>query len=345
MQVTREQLDGATGAGIISAAQADTLWQYLQAQRHDTPGFRPAHILYYVGGMLAISAVSFFITLAWSAFAGWPMLVLCGFLAWLGIALTHYFLNVQRLPIPAGIMITFTVALTPLAVYSLQHALGLWQGEYRSVDFHRYVDWRWILMELATLAAAVLAFWRYRMPFLLFPVAVVLWYLQMDLVPFIFNDLDHTWELRKLTSVFFGLAMIGLAFWVDVRSGRRRDYAFWLYLFGVLTFWCGLSLLRSDSELNKFAYFLINIAMLLVGTLLSRRVFAVFAAFGMLGYLGYLCYEIFADSLLFPIAVAFIGIGIIFAGVQWQRHETRLNAGILGFLPGPVRELVVRAHQ
>jgi len=142
--------------------------------------------------------------------------VLCGFLAWLGIALTHYFLNVQRLPIPAGIMITFTVALTPLAVYSLQHALGLWQGEYRSVDFHRYVDWRWILMELATLAAAALAFWRYRMPFLLFPVAV---------------------------------AFIG------------------------------------------------------------------------------------------------IGTGIIFAGVQWQRHEQRLNAAIIDVLPGPVRELVVRAHQ
>jgi hypothetical protein len=295
--------------------------------------------------MLAISAVSFFITLAWSAFAGWPMLVICGFLAWLGIALTHYFLDTRHLPIPAGIMITFTVALTPLAVYSLQHALGMWQGEQRSIDFHRYVDWRWILMELATLATAAIALWRYRMPFLLFPVAVVLWYLQMDLVPFIFNDLDHTWELRKLTSMVFGLAMILLALWVDVRSGRRQDYAFWLYLFGVLTFWCGLSLLRSDSELGKFAYFLINVAMLLVGTLLSRRVFAVFAAFGMLGYLGYLCYRVFEDSLLFPIVVAFIGIGIIFAGVQWQRHEQRLHAAILGALPGPMRELVARAHQ
>lgn len=345
MRITREHLDEAAHTGLISAQQADALWRHLHDSRADTPGFRPAHILYYVGGMLAISAVSLFITLAWSAFAGWPMLVLCGFLAWLGIALTHYFLYSKQLPIPAGIMITFTVALTPLAVYSMQHALGMWTDEDHSVDFHRYVDWRWILMELATLAVAAIAFWRYRMPFLLFPIAIVLWYLHMDLVPFIFNDLDHTWELRKLTSIVFGLAMILLAFWVDVRSARRKDYAFWLYLFGVLTFWCGLSLMQSENELRKFAYFMINVAMLLVGTLLSRRVFAVFAAFGMLGYLGYLCYEVFEDSLLFPVAVAFIGIGIIFAGVQWQRHEHRLNAAILSALPAPVRDLVVRAHQ
>ena len=163
-------------------------------------------------------------------------------------------------------------------------------------------------------------------------------------MPFIFSDLDHTWELRKLTSIFFGLAMILLAFWVDVRSGRRKDYAFWLYLFGVLTFWCGLSLMRSDSELNKFLYFLINIGLLIVGTVLSRRVFAVFAAFGMLGYLGHLTRHIFEDSLMFPVVLAAIGIGIIALGVQWQRHEKSLSKALLGALPGPVRDLVARAH-
>jgi len=345
MEIKRDQLDEAVGAGVVNREQADALWRFLQAARQDTPGFRPAHILYYVGGLLAMSAVSFFITLAWDSFAGWPMLMLCAFLAALGLALTHFFLERKQLAIPAGIMITFTVAITPLAVFSVQRALGLWEGDMRAPDFHRYVDWRWILMELATLAAAAVALWRYRMPFLLFPTSLVLWYLQMDLVPFIFNDLDRSWELRKLTSVFFGLAMIGLAFWVDLRSGRRPDYAFWLYLFGVLTFWCGLSLMRSDSELNKFLYFLINIGMLLVGTALSRRVFAVFAAMGMLGYLGHLSMKIFADSLLFPVAIAFIGIGIIFAGVQWQKHEPRLHAGLLRLLPGPLRTLVARAHE
>lgn len=345
MQVKREQFTKAAEAGVISAPQAEALWDFLGAAVADTPAFRPAHILYYLGGLIAISAVSFFVTRAWDSWAGWPMLTLAIAFAILGVALTHYFLDRVRLQIPAGIMITFTVAITPLAFYSLQRALGFWEGDYRSVDFHRYIDWRWIFMELATLTTAAIALWRYRMPFLMFPAALILWYLQMDLVPFIFSDLDHTWELRKLTSIFFGLAMILLAFWVDVRSGRRKDYAFWLYLFGVLTFWCGLSLMRSDSELNKFLYFLINIGLLTVGTVLSRRVFAVFAAFGMLGYLGHLTRHIFADSLMFPVVLAAIGIGIIALGVQWQRHEKSLSKAILGVLPGPLRDLVVRAHQ
>lgn len=345
MEIKRDRLNQAADAGIISPAQVDALWKFLTDAGADTPSFRPAHILYYLGGLIAIGALAFFVTLAWETWAGWPMFALAIGFAVLGVALTQFFLYRKQLKIPAGIMITFAVAVTPLAVYSLQNALGFWGGEYDSTDFHRYVDWRWIYMELATLAAAAVAFWHYRMPFLLFPTAVVLWYLQMDLVPFVFNDLDHDWELRKLTSVFFGFAMILLAFWVDVRSGRRKDYAFWLYLFGVLTFWCGLSLMRSDSELNKFLYFCINIGMLAVGALLSRRVFAVFAAFGILGYLGHLSYEIFRDSLLFPVALAVFGLGIVFLGVQWQRHEQTLNASILGLMPGPIRTLIKRAHE
>lgn len=345
MHIKRDSLTRAAEAGVVTPAQADALWAFLAADTAHAPSFRPAHILYYLGGLIAMSALAFFVTLAWDRWAGWPMLALAVAFAVLGLSLTHLFLERKRLAIPAGIMITFTVALTPLAVYSLQHALGFWEGDGRARDFHRLVDWRWILMELATLAAGAVAFWRYRFPFLLFPVSVVLWYLQMDLVPFLFNDLDETWELRKLTSMYFGLLMTLVAFWVDVRSGRRRDYAFWLYLFGVLTFWCGLTSMESDSELSKFLYFLINVALLAVGTLLSRRVFAVFAALGMLGYFGHLAEKVFADSLLFPVALAAFGLAIVLLGVKWQRHEAALNARILALLPGPVRDLVARAHQ
>lgn len=342
MHLKREQLSKAIEAGVITGDQADALWQFLGEEAADTPTFRPAHILYYLGGFVAIAALSVFVTLAWESWAGWPMLLLAVAFMVLGIALAHFFLYSRKLAIPGGIMVTFAVAVVPLAVYSLQHIMGLWASSYSSADFHRYIDWRWIYMELATLAACAVAFYRYRIPFLLFPASVVLWYLQMDLVPFVFNDLDSTWELRKLTSIFFGLGMTLLAFWIDVRSGRKKDYAFWLYLFGVATFWCGLTLMRSDSELNKFLYFLINVAMLMIGTVLSRRVFAVFAAFGILGYLGYLAHNIFEDSLMFPIVVAAIGIGIIFLGMKWQQHEEKLHAALLAILPGPVRDLIQR---
>ena len=89
-----------------------------------------------------------------------------------------------------------------------------------------------------TLAAGAVLLWRYRFPFMLMPIAVTLWYMSMDLVPFLFGD-GRDWEIRKFISLWFGLAMVLLAFWVDVRSRHSKDYAFWLYLFGVLTFWGG----------------------------------------------------------------------------------------------------------
>jgi hypothetical protein len=77
-----------------------------------------------------------------------------------------------------------------------------------------------------------------------------------------------------------------VAFWIDVRARKdSKDYAFWLYLFGVLTFWGGLSLLNSGSTLGKFLYLCINIAMIFIGAVLGRRVFAVFGGIGVAMYM------------------------------------------------------------
>src|SRR5262249_15564274 len=148
------------------------------------------------------------------------------------------------------------------------------------------------------------------------------------------------WEIRKLISVYFGLAMTLLAFWVDLRSRFSRDYAFWLYLFGVLTFWGGLSSMNSDSELSKLAYCGINVLMILIGAILGRRVFAVFGGLGIAFYLGHISWRVFKESLIFPFALSLIGFAIIWLGVLWQRREAQLSARLRSFLPAAVRELV-----
>jgi hypothetical protein len=131
-----------------------------------------------------------------------------------------------------------------------------------------------------------------------------------------------------------------VAFWVDLRSRFSRDYAFWLYLFGVLTFWSGLSLMDSGSEWGKLAYCGINVAMILVGAVLGRRVFAVFGGLGVAGYLGYLSYRVFKDSLVFPFALSAVGLAIIALGVLWQRREAQWAESLRRFVPGPLRELI-----
>lgn len=350
MHIHRGLLQQASEQGLISAQQVQPLWDFLSEherhQAHEQPGFRATHILYYLGGMVAIGAMSLFMNLGWERFGGWGLFAIALAYGVAGLALTEYLLARRQLQIPAGITATFVVVLTPLLVYGLQVGLGWWADEGRRLayrDYHTRVDWRWLLMELATLASGAVLLWRYRLPFLVMPVAATLWYLSMDLTPFVFQAQDQSWALRQLVSLWFGLLIVLLAFWVDVRSRHQaRDYAFWLYLFGVIAFWGGLSLQRSDSELSKFFYLCINLAMIVVGAMLSRRVFAVFGGLGAAGYLGHLAHAVFRDSLMFPLVLTLIGLGLVGLGIFWQRHEARLSARLRGWLPGAVRELVER---
>lgn len=341
MDLKRGQLDEAVARGLISAAQADGLWELLSGQAGQHPGLRLTHVLYYLGGLIAIGAMTLFMNLGWERFGGWGLLGIALAYAGAGLWLTHHWLA-RGLNLPAGLAGAIVIALTPLAVYGLQTGLGWWAEGRVYRDYHRLVDWRWLMMELATLATGTLMLWRHRLPFLVMPLAVTLWYLGMDLTPLLFDSRDPalTWELRKLVSLLFGAAMLTLAFWVDLRTRHDLDYAFWLYLFGLLSFWGGLSLLKSDSELGRLGYFCINLLLILLAPLLGRRVFAVFGGLGAAGYLGHLAWTLFRDSLLFPFALTALGLGVVWLGVLWQRHERELSLRLRAQLSPALRELL-----
>ncbi|MBS0213211.1 MAG: DUF2157 domain-containing protein [Proteobacteria bacterium] len=344
MDITRKHLDEAASAGLISPAQAGSLWDFLAARGHEQARFGFTHILYYLGGLIAIGAMSLFMTLGWESFGGWGLFAIALSYAAAGLWLTEYFLRGKDLKIPAGITATFVIVLVPLAVYGLQHGLGFWPAQdgmaYR--QYHERVDWRWIIMELSTLACGAALLWRYRLPFMVMPIAVTLWYMSMDLTPFLFGE-DATWDKRKAVSIVVGLAITALALLVDVRSRRNPDFGFWLYLFGVMAFWGGLTMLDSKQELGKFFYMLLNLGLIGLGAALARRVFVVFGGLGVAGYLGHLSYSVFKDSLLFPFALTCIGLGIIALGVLWQRHEAAIGTRLRGVLPAPLRELADNA--
>jgi len=341
--VRRSDLDGAVRESILSAQQADRLAAYFAAAGapDESPRFTLVHVLYYLGGMIAIGAMSLFMGLGWNALGGWGGFYISVCYGVLALALTHWLLERKRLFLPAGILATLAVVMVPLAIFFAQMALGYWGENKPYRDYHVFIDWRWIVMEFGTLAIGAILLWRYRFPFMLMPISVTLWYMSMDLVPFLMGqDRVWDWEIRKFISLWFGLAMTLVAFWVDLRSRFSRDYAFWLYLFGVLTFWGGLSLMNSGSELGKLAYCGINVLMILAGTVLGRRVFAVFGGLGVAGYLGYLSWRVFKDSLVFPLALSALGLAIIWLGVLWQRREAQWSARLRAFLPPALRELI-----
>lgn len=338
MKITRKLLGDAVENKIISSAQADSLFVFLQSQSQGEARFTFTHVLYYLGGLIAIGAMTLFMGIGWEAFGGGGILLISLLYAVIGLVLTHVFAT-KNLAIPAGICATFVVCLTPLAIYGLQHWLGVWPDDSQYQDYHRYVQWHWLYMELGTLIIGVIVAWKYKYPFLIMPIAVTLWYLTMDISVMIAGD-DFSWQIRQLVSLYAGLLMIGLAFWVDIRSRYKADYAFWIYLFGVIAFWGGLSSQHSDTELSKFIYFCINLFMIGIGVVLVRRVFVIFGAIGCCGYISYLAYNVFNDSWLFPMVLTAIGLLIIYLGILWQKHEKAITVRSRKLLPSPLRELL-----
>lgn len=335
MKMSKKQLEEAVAARIISAQQARDLQQFLATSPSMSATFSFTHVLYYVGGLLAIGAMTLFMNLGWESFGGAGMVGLCVIYALLGLVLTEYW-RARGLTVPAGIAATFVVCLTPLAIYGLQLWLGVWPDDSVYRDYHRYVKWHWLYMELGTLMVGVVMAWRYKYPFLVLPLAFTLWYLTMDITAMISGG-DFNWELRQLVSLYTGLAMTALAIWVDIRSRQKADYAFWIYLFGVMAFWGGLSTQSSDSELAKFGYFCINLLMIVVGVVLVRRIFVVLGALGCCGYIGYLAWDLFANSWLFPIMLTVIGLSVVYLGILWQRHERSLTQKMHAYLPAAWR--------
>lgn len=334
MPLDRKDLEAAATAGIISKKQADDVWRFWQKTHEDTPQFHFAHVLYYFGGLLAIAAVTLFVTRAWDDVIGLPLFFISTFLFGTGILLTHSFLK-RKFRIPAGILATFSLALVPLMVYNLQVWLGYPPTQkYDYSDFHYWVNWYWVPMELVTLLVGILMFYIYRFPFLLFPIAVVLWYMSMDLSALVLHLQSYSGTDRAIFSMYFGLLTLLATIFIDFKYGDDKDdYAFWLYIFGVMAFWGGLSSQESHSELSKFIYCMINVFMILISVFLDRRVFAVFGTLGILGYLGHLSLEIFPNSLSFPIMLVFLGLFIILFATTWGRLKKKLLHHFRPYIP------------
>jgi hypothetical protein len=184
------------------------------------------------------------------------------------------------------------------------------------------------VMELATIAAAALALKFVRFGFLTAPMAFSFWFLSMDLAALIFRENSLASDKAKWVSVLVGIVAMLTGFGLDRTLHKRgapkmEDFAFWCYVFGLMAFWGGLTVMDSGSELKRFVYLLINLALVGLSIKLRRAVFLVFGAMGAYVYLGHLAWEVFKDSVLFPFVLAFLGLSLILATVWGQRYRKR----------------------
>ena len=155
-------------------------------------------------------------------------------------------------------------------------------------------------------------------------VAFALWFMSMDLTPWVVGVESFTWDQRAKVSMAFGALMLAAAWLVDLRRWRGGDFAFWLHLFGLMAFWGGLTQQHSGSEFGKAVYCAVNVGLILLSLFLMRRAYAVFGAIGLTLYLGHLADEVFRDSILFPFALSAIGVLIIAAGLFFHRFGAKI---------------------
>jgi hypothetical protein len=207
-----------------------------------------------------------------------------------------------------------------------------------------------MIMELSTLAVGAIMLWRFRYSFLVMPIAVTLFYMGMDIVPAILMQTDigvfsdAGWLLRKKITLAFGALMLLLAVMVDLRTRTEKDYAFWLYLFGTMTFWGALSSLGDGALSGKLIYLAINFALILLAAMLQRRVFAVFGGIGVAMVLGDLSWNLFKDSFAFVAMLTVLGFALIAAGMWWSKNERRMCAHLRHLLPTSMQNVLVWRH-
>ena len=340
-------LQAVQDAGLIDQALHDKISEFLRTRNAPKlqPRFDLTHVLWYLGALIIIGAMGIFTNDAFNRMGGWA-LTACG-LIYAGVAFVagRNLWTKKDLKIPGGLLIAVAVSMVPMIVYGIQDALDLWKyaqgdpGEYH--NFYPYINGSWIYMEAATIAVAAIAAYFYRFPFILAIAAVALWFLSMDLAIWFTAGPDHysDYETRRTVSIVLGLIIMATSWTLDLKKRGGADMTFWLLIAGAAAFWGGLTLTDGGTELQKFLYLLINIALLGFSIFVNRRIYAVFGGLGIATYLGNLAFNVFKDMILFSFALSAIGLLIIYLGLLLHRNRNRLVAALDENLPAFLKRL------
>ncbi len=341
MKLSREDFDWAVSKELISDRQRDALWTAFETRLQVRPGFGLIHLVYYLGALIVISAMTWFMTEAWDRFADSGILMTATIYSCFFVLAGRHFWHRPGFKIPGGPLFTQAACQTPLIICGLARLTGVWTQaalgitQFLALEVRNY---RYII-EIGTVIVGLVVLRFVCFPSLTVPVITSLWGMSLDVGSFLLGKPSPAALDMSFIGVWFGLALLAVAYLIDRRT--KKDYALWVYVGGLWAFWQGLTTMESDSEIDKFIYCMINIGLMYFSILLVRRVFFVFGFLGILVYLAHLA-SLFNNSLLFPVVLILLGIGIIFLAIQYQHRRNTIERSIVGMLPDILRRLLPR---
>lgn len=329
------RLDAAVSLGIISAEQAASIRALTPTRRAPEPA-RPvdASMLGYVLG-----AITVLVAMGWFLADRWDWLGAGGVLAVVALYIAMFLVVGQRLrregfETASGFAVLLAVAMVPIAVVAINE-LTQWispdiPASCRNSRIDRVFDFDlWdcrgleIVMELTTLAAALVAVRAVRFSLFALPIAVIC-------LRFVFHAADALFDghLGSVSSSWVWMIatsfVTAAAYVADRRQPREQDYALWLHL--VAAFSAATSSVMLLANFDEYRHVLAPAAAVaFVFALRMRR-----ASWTLLGlgwfvtYLGWLAADVFRNTPVFPIVLAALGLGVIIATVWMQRNAAML---------------------
>lgn len=352
----RQALMDAADLGLLHYGQVDPLLHFLEERlaRHKAAKarFGSARLLFSLGCMLTIGACALLgviVVRKW----GIPVLLDLSLIYILFTLTLAVWLDMRGKPAAASVFAVTMVALVPVAMYALQQVMGFWNETPNAAlyrDVHHWMDWRWLLIEMAALSAGSITLWRFKYGVLVVPVAVAAFYMGMDIVPALLMQGSDAglfspagWELRQRISVAYGVLVLAMALVVDVRSRRTVDYAFWLYLCGLTALFGGLASMDGGGAGGKLFYLALSIAFIVAGAVLGRRMFAVFGAAGAAAALASLSWSLYRDSFALAGIAVLLALALAIGTLWWRKNEHWMHAKLHALLPRSLQaNLMVR---
>ena len=314
--ITRAQLDAIlSGDAPASGAEGPRLPEEVSR------GFNAVTIAYYAGAAAVLFAFGWFLVDRWRVLgAGGVLAVTLVYAALFWVAARVLARNGFR--IAAALATLLVVGMTPLVTWSLLSLSGMWYEPPRLSYPGRYVDLysslRWLPIELATVLVALVAIRSTQFALLALPIAVALASLAQHLVPVLFDPLIGG-ELQDWMMLLASTALVFSGYVIAQREPPDEDYAHWFYLVGLVTGAIAFAELW-DRPLMPHVALMVGALLVVASLYLRRRIFLFFGALASVAYLFYLAFDVFRQTLSFPILLASFGLAVILLTVLFQRR-------------------------
>jgi hypothetical protein len=286
------------------------------------PRWSSASALVYLGGFVILGATSALLGTLGEDHGDWAVVGYSALAVLLALGITQWLAQSGR-AVAAGVLATLAVIFFAIFVGSIENVIGILDaelGDYQAGS---------LIVELATIAASLVALQRFRAPLLVLPITVTLWFALIDL-----GSLSSGDVFGEILLVLVGLALIVAGIAVD-RAGRE-PYGLWLHVVGGLSLGGGvLSLVEGDLAWAFVG--LLSLAYIGAAYLLARSSYAVLGTIGILAVTTYFTLDGFS------ILGAFLpfGSGQIEKGLDpWQIALSFVAAGLVIVVLGLVEDRV-----